>query len=104
MALFQPTYTDKKILPAVFAVSTVTPAGLLSGTSAKNCSKEATGGLLREIGERGFVVLKDFTSILSQSREVQKATLAASALTKNDPQLLKIERPIRNGPVLVRKP
>ena len=64
-------------LGGVYPVSTVTPPGLLSGTSAKNRAKDATGGLLSEIGASGFVVVKDFTSILSQGREVQKATLAA---------------------------
>ncbi len=40
-------------------------AALLSGTSKKDKSKDATGGLLREIGARGFWVMSDFTSVLS---------------------------------------
>jgi hypothetical protein len=39
--------------------------------------KTATGGLLRQIGERGILVIKDVTSILSMHREMRSAILAA---------------------------
>jgi hypothetical protein len=59
-------------------VSTITSEGaLLSATPRKTRSKGATGGLLRRIGKRGLLVIKDFTSILSAGREVRAAMLAA---------------------------
>jgi hypothetical protein len=59
-------------------VSTITSeGGLLSATPRKTRGKNATGGLLRKIGERGLLVIKDFTSILSAGREVRAPMLAA---------------------------
>jgi hypothetical protein len=59
-------------------VSTIASEGaLLSGVPDKRRRKNATGGLLRKIGERGILIIKDFTSILSMSREVRGAMLAA---------------------------
>src|SRR4029453_9457095 len=56
-------------------ISTISSEGaLLSGSSSKQRSKIATGGLLRVIGERGVVVVKDF---LSMSRETRAFVLAA---------------------------
>jgi hypothetical protein len=55
-------------------VSTMTEAALLSGTARKERSKDAKGGLLREIGEFGILICKDFTSILSMRHE-QRAVL-----------------------------
>lgn len=47
-------------------VSTIaSPGALLSGTSKGERASDATGGLLREIGDRGVIAFKDFTSILS---------------------------------------
>lgn len=40
-------------------------SSLLSGSSPKEYSKGSKGGLLREIGDRGALVFKDFTSVLS---------------------------------------
>ena len=58
--------------------STITSEGaLLSATSRKDATKDATGGLLRKIGDRGVVVIKDFTSILSMNRDVRASVLAA---------------------------
>ncbi len=49
-------------------VSTISSeAGLLSATPKKDVAKDATGGLLRKIGDRGVLVIKDVTSILSMS-------------------------------------
>lgn len=45
------------------------PSALLSGTGKKDTAKTATGGLLRQIGSRGMMVMKDFTSMLSMARE-----------------------------------
>jgi predicted transcriptional regulator len=59
------------------SASTLTEAALLSGTAKKDRAADAKGGLLREIGEFGILVLKDLTSILSMNRDKQKALLAA---------------------------
>jgi hypothetical protein len=59
-------------------VSTITgEAALLSGTPAKSRAKNATGGLLRQVGERGTLVVKDFTSILSMNRDTRAMVLGA---------------------------
>lgn len=59
-------------------VSTITgDAALLSGTSKKDRAKDATGGLLCRVGDRGLLVIKDVTSILSMNRDTRAAVLAA---------------------------
>jgi hypothetical protein len=64
--------------PGVHIVSTIASEGaLLSATSKGERAKDATGGLLREIGDRGVVVLKDFTSILSLAASVRPQVLSA---------------------------
>lgn len=45
------------------------PSALLSGVAKKDSAKNATGGLLRQIGTTGMMVMKDFTSMLSLPRE-----------------------------------
>ena len=40
-------------------------AAFLSGTNAKDKSKDATGGLLRQVGNHGGIVINDYTSVLS---------------------------------------
>ena len=57
--------------------ATLTEPALLSGTPKKDTSRSAKGGLLREIGEFGILLAKDFTSILSMHRESRAAVLAA---------------------------
>jgi hypothetical protein len=58
-------------------VSTISSIGaLLSASSLKQRAKGATGGLLREIGDRGMLAIKDVTSILSIDRNVRAALLA----------------------------
>lgn len=58
--------------------STISGEGaLLSGTSRRERTKHATGGLLRKIGERGLLVIKDVTSILSMNRDTRASVLAA---------------------------
>ncbi|HEV8425707.1 MAG TPA: hypothetical protein VGS14_11030 [Actinomycetes bacterium] len=64
--------------PNVSVESTLSgEAALLSGTPEKDRSAGATGGLLRQIGERGFAVLKDFTTILSMHPDKRGAILSA---------------------------
>ena len=58
--------------------STIQSEGaLLSASSRRERSKDATGGLLRKIGGTGILVIKDVTSILSANREVRGPVLAA---------------------------
>ena len=63
--------------PNVVTASTLTEGALLSGTAAKERASDASGGLLRRIGERGILVIKDFTSLLSMNRDTRAAVLAA---------------------------
>ena len=59
-------------------VSTISgEAGLLSGTAQKERAKDATGGLLKKIGDSGLLIIKDFTSILSMNRDTRALILAA---------------------------
>jgi hypothetical protein len=59
-------------------VSTLSgPAALLSGSSKKERSANSTGGLLKKLEPRGFLVIKDFTSILSMSGDARQSVLAA---------------------------
>jgi hypothetical protein len=62
---------------AVVVSSLTGEAALLSGTSAKERAKDAHGGLLRRVGDRGVLVVKDFTSVLSMSRDSRAEVLAA---------------------------
>lgn len=55
----------------------VTEGGLLSATPKRERADGSKGGLLREIGDFGIVVLKDFTSILSMNRDTRAQVLAA---------------------------
>ncbi|HZK37200.1 MAG TPA: DUF3854 domain-containing protein [Aeromicrobium sp.] len=58
--------------------STISSQGaLLSATSAKDKAKDATGGLLRKIGGRGVLVIKDVTSVLSMNRDMRAEVLGA---------------------------
>ena len=63
-------------LPYVVQASSLSPASFLSATSKKDKDKEATGGLLKQIGEFGIIVLKDFTTMLSLRPEVNAEVLA----------------------------
>lgn len=62
---------------AVVASSISSDAALLSATPKKDRAKNATGGLLRKIGDRGVLVIKDVTSILSMDRNMRARVLAA---------------------------
>jgi hypothetical protein len=63
--------------PYIVSGATLTEAALLSGTSKKDIGRNATGGLLRQIGNFGVLLLKDFTSALSMKADVFNAVLAA---------------------------
>jgi Domain of unknown function (DUF3854) len=64
-------------LEYVHPVATLTEAALLSGTGAKERAKHATGGVLRQVGEFGILLSKDFTSVLAQNRDTRGQVLAA---------------------------
>lgn len=64
-------------LPFVREAAVLTESSLLSGSSKRDRAAGAKGGLLREIGPFGFLVLKDFTSILSMNKDAKTATLGA---------------------------
>jgi hypothetical protein len=71
----------RKRLPAqphvIFASALSGEAALLSATPRRDRADHASGGLLREIGERGMLVIKDFTSILEMDRTARGQVLAA---------------------------
>ncbi|MBR0730357.1 bifunctional DNA primase/polymerase [Bradyrhizobium japonicum] len=64
-------------VPQTELVGTVSVAGLLSGVPRRQQSAGAKGGLLQKIGSFGFLVLKDFGSILSMRAEPKAELLAA---------------------------
>ena len=51
---------------------------LLSATAKRHRANDASGGLLRAIGDRGVLMIKDVTSILSMKRELGRARYPAS--------------------------
>jgi len=64
-------------LPYVHPVATLTEPALLSGSPKKDVSKQATGGMLRQVGDFGVLLAKDFTSVLSMQRDSRSQVLAA---------------------------
>ena len=52
-------------------------AALLSATPQHDRAKNATGGMLRKIGDRGLLVVKDVTSLLSMNTDTRDKVLAA---------------------------
>jgi hypothetical protein len=64
-------------LPYVHRASVLTEPALLSGTPQKERENGARGGLLRQIGDFGIMLAKDFTSVLSMHRDARSAVFAA---------------------------
>lgn len=64
-------------LDYVHSAAVVSPAALLSGTARREQEKDATGGILRQVGDFGIILVKDFTSLLSLHREARAEALAA---------------------------
>jgi hypothetical protein len=64
-------------LPNTEMVGTVSVAGLLSGTPRRQRAAGAKGGLLNQIGTFGFLILKDFGTVLSTRPETKAELLAA---------------------------
>jgi hypothetical protein len=65
------------VLPDVHPTATLTEAALLSGAPKREHAKDASGGLLRTIGQSGIILSKDFGSVLSMHRDGQAQVLAA---------------------------
>lgn len=65
------------VLPDVLYVGKMTDAALLSGTAAKERARDADGGLLREIGERGILLYPDFGDILAMQHDTRQQVLQA---------------------------
>ena len=63
-------------LSYVVQASSLSSASFLSATSKKDQDKEATGGLLAQIGEFGIIVMKDFTTMLSMRPEANQEAFA----------------------------
>ncbi len=64
-------------LPEVHGVAVLTEASLLSGTPAKDRASDAEGGLLTSMGARGLMLIKDFSGMLSMSKDARGPILAA---------------------------
>ncbi len=64
-------------LPDVHPAATLTEPALLSGTSRKEHTADAKGGLLRAVGDFGLILCKDFGSVLNMQRDARGAVLAA---------------------------
>lgn len=65
-------------LPGLHEGGSITGVGaLLSGSRRKDRTNDSTGGLLRHVGDRGCLILKEFTSILSLPNENLRSLLAA---------------------------
>jgi hypothetical protein len=60
----------------VLTSSIASEGALLSGTSNKERAKDATGGLLRQMGERGVLAIKDVTTILAMSGDARDKVLS----------------------------
>jgi hypothetical protein len=64
-------------LPNIFEAGMIdSPAAFLSGSSKKDTAKDATGGLLRQVGGHGGIIMKDFTSMLSLPQDQMKKVLS----------------------------
>ena len=72
------TIAPLSALPLVHMASSISSEGaLLSATPKRDKTKGATGGMLAQIGSRGLLVLKDFTTILSMNRDARAQIIAA---------------------------
>jgi hypothetical protein len=66
------------VMPGVEASSNLSgKAALLSATPRKDTAADAHGGLLRKIGAKGIIIVKDFTSTLEMDRTARGEVLAA---------------------------
>lgn len=62
--------TCRALEPGVHIIGGIKgPAALLSGTGRKDTGHGATGGVLKEIGTRGIMVMKDFSTMLAINKD-----------------------------------
>ncbi len=73
------------LVPRVLDIGDVSGKGaFLSGVANKDKDKGATGGMLREIGERGMMLMEDFsTSIMSLQRDTRQDIISTLRLVYN---------------------
>lgn len=64
-------------LPRIRIIGALTAAAMLSGTSRKDKAKTATGGILRELGDQGVIVVEDLGAILVLHRDARGQVLQA---------------------------
>jgi hypothetical protein len=62
---------------AILTSTIASEGALLSATSKRERTKDATGGLLRQVEPSGLLVVKDVTSILSMNRDLRAQVLGA---------------------------
>ena len=66
------------VMPGVWTSSKLSgEAALLSATPRKDSAADAHGGLLRQVGAKGIIIVKDFTSTLEMDRTARGEVLAA---------------------------
>ncbi len=66
------------LVPHIHSASTIKgEAVLLSAVGKRDRTAQSTGGLLRQVGERGAILIKDFTSMISMPHDALSATMAA---------------------------
>lgn len=64
-------------LPDVHMAATLTEGSLLSGTAKKETARGATGGILRQVGDQGIILVKDFSGLLSLNKDTRGPVLSA---------------------------
>lgn len=64
-------------LPETEVLSDITKSSLLSGVSTREKTENATGGLLLEMGDSGFLIFKDFTSLISLKKDESTNIMSA---------------------------
>ena len=73
------------LVPRVIDVGDISGKGaFLSGVANKEKDKGATGGLLREVGDRGMLLMEDFsTSVMSLQRDTRQDIISTLRLVYN---------------------
>ena len=84
MLIGPPSCGKSELLNSLLSLARIIEGGAITGVGAllsasgkRDRAEDATGGLLREIGPRGALVIKEFTSILSLPAEAMRQLMAA---------------------------
>src|SRR5262249_1158371 len=65
-------------LPGIIETGPVSGLGaLLSGSKRKDRNPDSTGGLLRQVGSRGCLIMKEFGSLLSMPPDTMREVIGA---------------------------